>query len=273
MVKAGDIGKASKDFLKKEFFSSNEVKISQGCCASKNTTTFKLGDAVKADHKIEMSSCPLTKFPAKVTLGSSTDADVEWTIKSGAAKHTITASTNLASALDINNLKLKKTLEYSKDVSGIGTMLNLDTCTKGTSFLQPVNFGLAFEKSGYQLGVTGTVENITSPAVSKTQFHVGWAGCSNANLSGTTTTGTDWMINGLLKKNGQTYAVDLNTKDWAANIATNLPNGKAKLSCGGVLTCYQKFPVSETVAARFGSSLDLKSGKVSGMGIGIDFSL
>lgn len=30
MVKAGDIGKASKDFLKKDFFSANEVKITQG---------------------------------------------------------------------------------------------------------------------------------------------------------------------------------------------------------------------------------------------------
>ena len=57
MVKAGDIGKASKDFLKKDFFSHNEVKVTQaGCCASKNTTTFKLGDAVKADHKIELKS-------------------------------------------------------------------------------------------------------------------------------------------------------------------------------------------------------------------------
>lgn len=273
MVKAGDIGKASKDFIKKDFFAANEVKITQGCCASKNTTTFKLGDAVKAEHKIEMSSCPLSKLPAKVTLGSSTATDIEWTIKSGAAKHTITASTNLASLTDINNLKLKKTLEYSKDVSGIGTMLNLDTCTKGTSFLQPINFGLAFEKSGYQLGVTGCVENITAPSVSKTQFHVGWAGCKNANLSGTTTTGTDWVINGLLNKDGRTYAVDLNTKDWAANLATNLPNGKAKVSCGGVLTTYQKFPVSETVSARFGGAIDLKSGKISGMGIGVDFCL
>jgi len=62
-------------------------------------------------------------------------------------------------------------------------MLNLDTSTKGTSFLQPINFGLAFEKSGYQLGVTGTVDNITAPSVSKTQFHVGWAGCKNANVN------------------------------------------------------------------------------------------
>ena len=56
MVKAGDIGKASKDFLKKDFFSANEVKISQGCCSAKNTTTFKLGEAVAADHKIELKT-------------------------------------------------------------------------------------------------------------------------------------------------------------------------------------------------------------------------
>jgi len=69
MVKAGDIGKASKDFIKKDFFSSNEVKITQGCCASKNTTTFKLGDAVKADHKIEMSSvCSTTSFNKRIHL-------------------------------------------------------------------------------------------------------------------------------------------------------------------------------------------------------------
>jgi len=273
MVKAGDIGKSSKDFIKKDFFSNNEVKITQGCCAVKNTTTFKLGDAVKADHKIEMKTCPLTKLPIKVTLGSTTDAEGEWTIKNGAATHKITAGTNLASAFDINNLKLKKTFDYNKDISGICTNLDLDTSTKGTSFIQPINFGVGFAKSGYQLGVTGTVENITTPAVSKALFHVGWAGCPHMNVSATTATGSDWMINGMVKKDGRTYAVDLNTTSWAANFASDLPNGKFKVSCGGVLTSYQKFPVSESVSARFGGTMDLKSGQISGMGIGVDFCL
>merc|ERR1712130_132541 len=168
MVKAGDIGKASKDFLKKDFFSHNEVKVTQaGCCASKNTTTFKLGDAVKADHKIEMKSCPLTKVPAKVTLGSTTATDVEWTFKQGAASNKLTASTNLASILDVNNLKLKNEFDFAKDVSGINTHLNMNTTTKGTNFPQPINFGFGLEKSGYQFGVTGTVNDITAPAVSK----------------------------------------------------------------------------------------------------------
>jgi len=271
MVKAGDIGKASKDYLKKDFFSSNEVKVTQG----KNTTTFKLGDAVKAEHKIELGSCPLTKLPAKITLGSSTDADCEWTVKSGASTVKVTAATNLASALDINNLKLKKTFDIEKDVSGILTTLNLDTSTKGTSFIQPVNFGLGFQKAAYQFGVTGTVENITAPALSKTQFHLGFSPCPSGGMSvsAVTTTGSDWVINALAKKDGRTYAVDLNTTNWAANIATNLPNGKMKVSSGGVLTSYQKFPVSESVSARFGGVLDLKSGQISGMGIGVDFSL
>jgi len=227
MVKAGDIGKASKDFLKKDFFSHNEVKVTQaGCCASKNTTTFKLGDAVKADHKIEMKSCPLTKVPAKVTLGSTTATDVEWTFKQGAASNKLTASTNLASILDVNNLKLKNEFDFAKDVSGINTHLNMNTTTKGTNFLQPINFGFGLEKSGYQFGVTGTVNDITAPAVSKNVFTVGWAGCSNFNVCASTTTGSDWVLNGLLKKDGRTYAVDLDCNNWGANLATNIPNGK-----------------------------------------------
>lgn len=274
MVKAGDIGKASKDFLKKDFFSHNEVKVTQaGCCASKNTTTFKLGDAVKADHKIEMKSCPLTKVPAKVTLGSTTATDVEWTFKQGAASNKLTASTNLASILDVNNLKLKNEFDFAKDVSGINTHLNMNTTTKGTNFLQPINFGFGLEKSGYQFGVTGTVNDITAPAVSKNVFTVGWAGCSNFNVCASTTTGSDWVLNGLLKKDGRTYAVDLDCNNWGANLATNIPNGKLKVCCSGVLTSYQKFPVSESVSARFGGQMDLKSGQVSGMGIGIDFNL
>jgi len=272
MVKAGDIGKASKDFLKKDFFSANEVKISQGCCSAKNTTTFKLGEAVAADHKIELKTCPLTKVPATVKLGSDTSAEVEWSFK-GAAATKLTAATNLAALTDISNLKLKKTVDFTKDVSGINTAVNLDTTTKGTNLIQPINFGLGFDKNGYQVGVTGTIPNITAPAVSNTLFHLGWAGCPHMNVSATTATGKAFKINGLVKKDGRTYAFDVNTAGWDCNVATNLPNGKLKVSSGGVLTTYQKFPVSETVSARFGGQMDLKSGQISNMGIGVDFSL
>jgi len=273
MVKAGDIGKASKDFLKKDFFSANEVKITQGCCSSaKNTTTFKLGEAVAADHKIEMKTCPLTKVPATIKLGSDTSAEFEWSFK-GAAATKLTASTNLASLTDISNLKLKKTVDFTKNVSGINTAVNLDTSTKGTNLLNPINFGLGFDKNGYQAGVTGTIPNITAPSVSNTKFHVGWAGCQNFNVSATTANGKAFILNGLVKKDGRTYAFDVDTNGWGCNLATNLPNGKLKVSCGGILTTYQKFPVSETVSARFGGQMDLKSGQISNMGIGVDFSL
>ena len=70
-----------------------------------------------------------------------------------------------------------------RDVSGINTAVNLDTTTKGTNLLNPINFGLGFDKNGYQVGVTGTIPNITAPAVSNTLFHLGWAGCPHMNVS------------------------------------------------------------------------------------------
>ena len=54
MVKAADIGKGSRDFVSKDFFAGNEVKVNQGGCG-KNTTTFKIGDSIKADHKIDLN--------------------------------------------------------------------------------------------------------------------------------------------------------------------------------------------------------------------------
>merc|ERR1712127_387191 len=244
-VHAADIGKASKDFLKKDFFAGNEFKVTQGCCkGTKQTTTFKLGSAVNATHKIEVGSCNYTKLPTTINLGSSTDASTEWTIKSGATKTKLTLGTNLAAAHDISKLSLKKSFEFNKDVSGIATALKLETSAKGTNFIQPINVGLGFEKKGYQFGVTGT-----------------------------TTKGSDWNLNALIKREGRTYAVEFDTTTMAAAIATELPNGKAKISCDGVLTSYQKFPVSETVAARFGSSFNLSDGKITNIGIGVDFSL
>jgi len=46
-----------------------------------------------------------------------------------------------------------------------------------------------------------------------------------------------------------------------------------KISTNGVLTSFQKYPVSEVCAARFGAALDVQSGKISGLGMGLDFSL
>ena len=57
MVKAADIGKGSRDFVSKDFFAGNEVKVNQGGCG-KNTTTFKIGDSIKADHKIDLNKVP-----------------------------------------------------------------------------------------------------------------------------------------------------------------------------------------------------------------------
>ena len=54
MVKAGDIGKNSRKFIKDDFFTGNEIKVNQTGCG-KNTTTFKLGDNMKADHKVELT--------------------------------------------------------------------------------------------------------------------------------------------------------------------------------------------------------------------------
>jgi len=274
MVHAADIGKASKDFLKKDFFAGNEFKVTQGCCkGTKQTTTFKLGSAVNATHKIEVGSCNYTKLPTTINLGSSTDASTEWTIKSGATKTKLTLGTNLAAAHDISKLSLKKSFEFNKDVSGIATALKLETSAKGTNFIQPINVGLGFEKKGYQFGVTGTIPSITAPAFANPKFAVAFAGCSHFQVSGTTTKGSDWNLNALIKRDGRTYAVEFDTTTMAAAIATELPNGKAKISCDGVLTSYQKFPVSETVAARFGSSFNLSDGKITNIGIGVDFTL
>ena len=57
MVKAADIGKGSRDFVSKDFFAGNEVKVNQGG-VGKNTTTFKIGDSIKADHKIDLNKVP-----------------------------------------------------------------------------------------------------------------------------------------------------------------------------------------------------------------------
>merc|ERR1711868_50746 len=232
-------GKGSRDFVSKDFFAGNEVKVNQGG-VGKNTTTFKIGDSIKADHKIDLNKCcfggPLAPVSHKLT--SSMDYESEGKFKTANANVTIKLNTNLAQCMDLNSYSVKKTIEASKDVAGIATVFDMTTAMKGVS-LKPVDFGLAFAKQGYQFGVTGN----------------------------------DWILDGKLCKNGRTYAFDFNANTLSGNIATNIPNGKMKISTNGVLTSFQKYPVSEVCAARFGAALDVQSGKISGLGMGLDFSL
>jgi len=58
MVKAADIGKDAKDFMSKDFFAGNEVKVNL-VDGGKHTTTFKLGDAIKATIKSSSPSAHL----------------------------------------------------------------------------------------------------------------------------------------------------------------------------------------------------------------------
>jgi hypothetical protein len=273
MVKAADIGKGSRDFVSKDFFAGNEVKVNQGGCG-KNTTTFKIGDSIKADHKIDLPKCsfggPLAPVSHKLT--SSMDYESEGKFKTANANVTIKLNTNLAQCMDLNSYSVKKTIEASKDVAGIATVFDMTTAMKGVS-LKPVDFGLAFAKQGYQFGVTGTVPNVAAPSVTNTKFRVGFGGCPHFNVSAATTTGKDWILDGKFCKNGRTYAFDFNANTLSGNVATNIPNGKMKISTNGVLTSFQKYPVSEVCAARFGAALDVQSGKISGLGMGLDFSL
>jgi len=271
MVKAADIGKGARDYIKKDFFSGNEVKVNQGGCG-KNTTTFKLGDAVKGDHKIELAKCPFGSpfAPASFKLGSDMGLESEAKYNTAGCKTTITLNTNLASVTDLNAMSLKKSFEFNKNVSGINTVLDLTSTMKGVS-PGPVDFGLAFDKGGYQVGITGS--STLSGELSGTKVRLGFAPCSNMNASAVTTSGKDWVLDAKMVKNGRTYAIDFDANKLSGNIATNIPNGKVKVSTGGVMTTFQKYPVSEVCSARFGASLDLQSGKMSGIGMGLDFSL
>ena len=57
----------------------------------------------------------------------------------------------------------------------------MTTAMKGVS-LKPVDFGLAFAKQGYQVGVTGTIPNVAAPSVTNTKFRVGFGGCPHFNV-------------------------------------------------------------------------------------------
>lgn len=66
-----------------------------------------------------------------------------------------------------------------RDVSGISTVLDLTSTMKGVS-PGPVEFGLALDKTGIQLGITGTAT--LAGEVSGTKIRVGYAPCPAGNV-------------------------------------------------------------------------------------------
>ena len=218
MVKAADIGKGSRDFVSKDFFAGNEVKVNQGGCG-KNTTTFKIGDSIKADHKIDLNKvhCPSTEpwstFPDGDNICFSAALAVHWPqsvtnwppawimnqkessklpmlmLLSNSTQTWLNAWTwthTLSKRLSKHQSKISWLINYdssfiTRDVAGIATVFDMTTAMKGVS-LKPVDFGLAFAKQGYQFGVTGTVPNVAAPSVINTKFRVGFAGCSHFNV-------------------------------------------------------------------------------------------
>lgn len=274
MVKAGDIGKDAKDFIKKDFFTGNEIKINQAACG-KNTTTFKLGDSIKADHKVELKSCPLGSpfAPATFKLNSGVDFEVEGKMNVAGAKTTVTVNTNMAKLADISALSISKNIEYSKNISGINATLDLKTGLKGLSSLAATNIGLGFDKNGFQFGVTGTIPNLAAPSFTNAKYSIG-AGCPNKfDVSGTTTTGMDWAFNGKFAVKGRAIYWDFDYPSLAGTFACNIDNGKMKIDSTGTISHYAKYPVSENVALRIGCAWNLHSQKFGGMGMGADFSL
>lgn len=274
MVKAADIGKDARKFIKDDFFAGTEIKVNQTGCG-KNTTTFKLGDSLKADHKVELASCPMgTPFaPATFKLNSGVDFEVEGKMNVAGAATTVAINTNLAKVADISALSISKTIEYNKTVSGIATTFDMKTGLKGLSSLAATNIGLAFAKDGFQLGVTGTIPNLAAPAFTNAKYSVGFAGCSHFTTSGTTTTGADWVFNGKFPVKGREIYWDFDYPSMAGTFACKVNNGKMKIDSTGTITHVAKYPVSENVAMRLGCAWNIHSQNFQGMGYGVDFSL
>lgn len=274
MVKAGDIGKDARKFVKDDFFTGNEIKINQTGCG-KNTTTFKLGDNMKADHKVELSKCPLGSgfAPATFKLNSGVDFEVEGKMNVAGAKTTVTVNTNMAKLADISALSISKSLEYNKNISGVNTCIDLKTGLKGLSALAATNVGIGFEKNGIQLGVTGTIPNLAAPSFEKAKYAIAMAGCSHFQVAGATTTGMDWAFNGVFEAKGRKIYWDFDYPSLAGTFAWNIDNGKMKIDSAGTVSHYAKYPVSETVALRAGCSWNLHSQKLGAMGMGLDLSL
>lgn len=274
MVKAANIGKDARKFVKDDFFKGTEIKVNQSACG-KNTTTFKLGDSMKADHKVELASCPLGSpfAPATFKLNSGVDFEVEGKLNVAGAKTTVAINTNMAKVADLSALSITKTVEYNKTVSGINTTFDMKTGLNGLSSLAATNIGLAFEKDGFQLGVTGTIPNVCAPSFTNAKYAVGFAGCSHFTVAGSTTTGADWAFNGKVPVKGRDIFWDFDYPSLAGTIAFNVDNGKMKIDSKGTISHFAKYPVSETVAMRVGCAWNIHSQKFDGMGYGVDFSL
>ena len=59
----------------------------------------------------------------------------------------------------------------------------MKTGLNGLSSLAATNIGLAFEKDGFQLGVTSTIPNVCAPSFTNAKYAVGFAGCSHFTVS------------------------------------------------------------------------------------------
>lgn len=274
MVKAADIGKAPKDFLSKDFFSTNEVKISTGCCGTqKHTTNFKIGDAITADHKIEYPNLSFSKGPISMKLVHDTTLEIERKFKGVApgVDSNVTLKTNLAK-FDPMALDIKKTVEVNKNMSGVDVCFDLVSGLKGTS-PKPMDLGLSFAKNGYQFGYSAKVDNICAPSLSNQLFRVGYSGCPKISAYVETSNGSDIMLRAGLSRDGRQYGFDFDASSYKFNVASSVVNGKIKLSSDKTLTSYQKFPVNDVLSVKSSAVVDLSSGKISGLALGAEFNL
>jgi len=273
MVKAGDIGKSAKDFLNKDFFSTNEVKITSGCCSEKHTSSFKVGDAITGDHKIEYAQCPMSKGPISLKLVHDTTLEVEKKLKGVApgVDVNLTFKSNMAK-FDPTACDIKKTLEFNKNMSGVDICLDLVSGIKGTA-PKPMDLGLSFVKNGYQLGYSAKIDNVLAPSVSNQLFRLGFAGCSKLNAFVETSNGSDAIIRASTTRDGRQYGVDFDAASYKFNIATSVMNGKMKVSSDKTLTSYQKFPVNNVLSVKSSAVVDLFSGKISSLAFGAEFNI
>merc|ERR1712176_1131334 len=120
----------------------------------------------------------------------------------------------------------------------------MKTGLKGLSSLAATSIGLAFAKDGFQLGVTGTI-----------------------------TTGADWVFNGKFPVKGRVIYWDFDYPSMAGTFACKVNNGKMKIDSTGTISHIAKYPVSENVAMRLGCAWNIHSQSFQGMGYGVDFSL
>lgn len=273
MVKADDIGKKATDFLNKDFFSNNEIKITTGCCANKHTTNLKIGEAVKGDYKIEYAKLKsgIVNGPVSVKLLSDSSAEVELKHSLSDFNVNLKLNTGLAT-FDIGGIGIEKKFDYSRDVAGIKTCFDGKIRTQGLG-LGASNFGLSFDKDGIQAGYTTTIGNLLAPEFSGCNLKLGWAKCSHFQVFAQTSDCKSVLVRALLNKDGDTYAAQFNSADMKCSVAKNVPFGKAKVTSDGLLIGFTKTPISDTVAFKSSSTINLKNGIISGLGLGLEFDL